>query len=560
MLGGQKLSTFGGLFNVDGTLTISGDARRRPVASLNLNSSNTWAGQQSFNVQSLFYGYGFFYNTAYFYGYAQFYAASFFYTNAYYYGAAIFFSTINVPTWVTGAIPFVDQSANLYYDADDYYRDNISHRYGFGIGQGDTMLAKIHSVGTQACYGSPPACSSYGDSASCYGNYPCYWTAYESCGSYMDETSCNNQQGCAWNSGTNCNVYNSDQMGCQGQSGCSWNGTGQDCGNYTTTGYESCVGQMGCSWNNNSCGAYSNAIDCNAATPCSWAYQNCSDFDNNQSSCLMNMCMWSGNSQPCTNFNSNQSACENTGGCSWNYNSCYSFSNSTDCNNNNPCFWEYNDCSVFNGDQTSCQSNVGCSWQPSVDCTTFTILGQAACEGNSGCAWNGTDCYGLCTGGYGGSCLGDNTNCSGFYYDGTGSCTGQYGGSCTGDNAYCSGTYYTYSCDGIFGQGCQPSYYCTGTPTPCSYYSDESGCEAISGCSWEKELAGYYDGGGMWGAYPADKNGWWGATPVEQSTGWTITPGYSPIKAFNPESTSLTEVARVLGTLIDQFKTYGQLG
>jgi hypothetical protein len=62
------------------------------------------------------------------------------------------------------------------------------------------------------------------------------------------------------------------------------------------------------------------------------------------------------------------------------------------------------------------------------------------------------------------------------------------------------------------------------------------------------------------GTATTQKLGFWNATPVVQNTGWTVTGGYTTDKAFNPESTTLTEVARVLGTLVDQLKTYGILG
>lgn len=42
-----------------------------------------------------------------------------------------------------------------------------------------------------------------------------------------------------------------------------------------------------------------------------------------------------------------------------------------------------------------------------------------------------------------------------------------------------------------------------------------------------------------------------GITP---NSGWSVTPGYTVDKAFNPESTTVTEVARALGTLIDALK------
>lgn len=41
---------------------------------------------------------------------------------------------------------------------------------------------------------------------------------------------------------------------------------------------------------------------------------------------------------------------------------------------------------------------------------------------------------------------------------------------------------------------------------------------------------------------------------------WAITAGYAQDRAFNPEATTLTEVARVLGTLIDYLKSTGSLG
>ena len=38
---------------------------------------------------------------------------------------------------------------------------------------------------------------------------------------------------------------------------------------------------------------------------------------------------------------------------------------------------------------------------------------------------------------------------------------------------------------------------------------------------------------------------------------YTVTAGYTVDRAFNPEATSLTEVARLLGTLIDDMKAAG---
>lgn len=55
------------------------------------------------------------------------------------------------------------------------------------------------------------------------------------------------------------------------------------------------------------------------------------------------------------------------------------------------------------------------------------------------------------------------------------------------------------------------------------------------------------------------KLGFWNATPVVQSTGWSVTNETSD-KVFDANSTSIDELADVLGTLIETMKTYGLLG
>jgi len=42
-------------------------------------------------------------------------------------------------------------------------------------------------------------------------------------------------------------------------------------------------------------------------------------------------------------------------------------------------------------------------------------------------------------------------------------------------------------------------------------------------------------------------------------SGWYVNPGYTENKIFDPEITTLTQVARVLGTLIDKLKANGFL-
>ena len=53
--------------------------------------------------------------------------------------------------------------------------------------------------------------------------------------------------------------------------------------------------------------------------------------------------------------------------------------------------------------------------------------------------------------------------------------------------------------------------------------------------------------------------GLFGATPVAKSTGWSVSNG-STRKSFDPSTVSLSELAEVVGTLIDYFKSLGPLG
>lgn len=66
--------------------------------------------------------------------------------------------------------------------------------------------------------------------------------------------------------------------------------------------------------------------------------------------------------------------------------------------------------------------------------------------------------------------------------------------------------------------------------------------------------------GTKFGTAATQKMGWWNAPPVVQNTGWSVISGYTPDKSFNPQTTTLAEVANVLGTLIETLKSYGLLG
>lgn len=55
------------------------------------------------------------------------------------------------------------------------------------------------------------------------------------------------------------------------------------------------------------------------------------------------------------------------------------------------------------------------------------------------------------------------------------------------------------------------------------------------------------------------KLGFWNATPVVQSTGWSVS-NETTDKSYDADSTTIDELADVLGTLIETLKTYGILG
>lgn len=65
--------------------------------------------------------------------------------------------------------------------------------------------------------------------------------------------------------------------------------------------------------------------------------------------------------------------------------------------------------------------------------------------------------------------------------------------------------------------------------------------------------------GTKFGTAITQKIGFWNATPVIQSTGWAMS-NVTTDKVLDANSTTIDELADVVGTLIDQLKTYGILG
>lgn len=65
--------------------------------------------------------------------------------------------------------------------------------------------------------------------------------------------------------------------------------------------------------------------------------------------------------------------------------------------------------------------------------------------------------------------------------------------------------------------------------------------------------------GSKFGTSATQKLGFWGTTPVVRNTGWTATAGYTALRTLDPQTDTLFETMRVLGTLIDTLKSYGIL-
>lgn len=65
--------------------------------------------------------------------------------------------------------------------------------------------------------------------------------------------------------------------------------------------------------------------------------------------------------------------------------------------------------------------------------------------------------------------------------------------------------------------------------------------------------------GSKFGTTATQKLGWWGTTPVIRETGWTITNNAST-RTLDCTAATLTQVAQVLGSLLNVLKSYGLIG
>lgn len=146
-------------------------------------------------------------------------------------------------------------------------------------------------------------------------------------------------------------------------------------------------------------------------------------------------------------------------------------------------------CSTYTGSgQATCESHLPCVWDAGSSCSAFNYeSGMGTCSGTSGCSVDTASCSGptdqySCESqddAYGGSCTWDGTDCSGLPDEGT--CSSYSGSGCTANYSDCSTYNDDYS--GCTGQaGCSSS-----SSTDCSAYdgTDQSTCEANSGCYWD---------------------------------------------------------------------------
>jgi hypothetical protein len=274
----------------DATLLWSGKG-----LALNLANPNTWTGAQTYNstitYNSTQLNYGSHYNYSGMYNYSTWYNSGSFYQ----YGAFITNATI-------GSLPYVDDSSYLTYDADDYFRNNSNKRYGWGIGNGDTLLAKHHVVGLVACFGTPTPCESI------------------------------------------------PAMDCATQLGCS--ATTYYCSDMNGMGYSSCTEYNGaCSYESVDCSVYTDSMACDSYSPdCTSNYFDCSTLSDGTMCATNGGCSYDSMSGTC--YGSPFSSCTGsyyTGNCLGQWDAC----------SGTPTL-----CTDYpvNGDSTSCIAQFGCTF------------------------------------------------------------------------------------------------------------------------------------------------------------------------------------------------------
>jgi hypothetical protein len=255
----------------DSSLSIDGPYTGRARIKLNIANANTWTAQQTFNAGATF-GAGAVFNSSVSLNSTTNNAGTFTNSNLFNNPSVFNHTGYFLTNWIAGAIPFIDDSLYLTYNASDYFRNNTTKRYGWGIGTGESILAKHHVVANGYCSGTEIACSAIVSQTPCEAQEPCVWGSYGSCSSIGDETGCNAQIGCIWSAGTPCSTF-VDDVSCNAQSPCSWETDYSNCIDLSGSGSGTCNAAGGggyCSWQSNTCPSYGDSTSCNSAYPCSW--------------------------------------------------------------------------------------------------------------------------------------------------------------------------------------------------------------------------------------------------------------------------------------------------
>lgn len=130
-------------------------------------------------------------------------------------------------------------------------------------------------------------------------------------------------------------------------------------------------------------------------------------------------------------------------------------------------------CSTYNSEGTcNARSAVGCLWFSGNPCSVFSG-DQGACTGQAGCTWEQAPCSSA-----------NNTDQSTCESQGS-----SYGGGCSWDTSTCP----SYSSDQT---SCEATSGCTWSSEPCSNFNgqSQSSCESNSGCSWAGADCHAFDG------------------------------------------------------------------
>ena len=309
----------------------------------------------------------------------------------------------------------------------------------------DEMVVYGDGSAAFECTGTPTACATYTNQATCDAHA---------------------LAGCTWFAGNPCSSYSGTNQGeCEGNSGCVWEQA--PCSAANNTDQSTCESQDdayggNCSWDTSTCPAITDEATCNGTTGCSWS-DTCSGYTD-QANCEANSCTW--NFSDCASNFFDESSCNAQSGCSW---------DGVTCNGqyNTSCTGGVCNGSICSGNYATgnCSGTYGSVCQGTASCANLTDDGSTACNAEPGCSWLSGATYTLLP-----SSIANRSNVSRFYY------TKNIGPS--GNISVVASPGDTLESSISLAPGDSVLVHHFNRPANCSTFTNESNCNANSGCSW----------------------------------------------------------------------------